>query len=175
MTTRVMLDIETLGTDPGATVLSVGAVAFDDHGPTGETFHESVDVQSCQAAGLEIDAGTLAWWLNQTETAQDVLTGGDDIKNVLTALTAWWPDDADEVWANSPAFDCRLLGATYAAVGLTEPWEYYQTRDVRTIRALPGAVELDMDGTEHNALDDAMHQAREVAATLTAINTEVDE
>ena len=172
MTDRVMLDIETLGTDPGAAILSVGAVAFDSRGPTGPTFHESVDVRSCQTYGLDIDAETLVWWLGQDAAARDVLAGGGDLADVLTALTTWWPDDAAEVWANSPAFDCRLLAEAYLTVGLEPPWEYYETRDVRTIRALPDAVEIDHEGIDHNALDDAIHQAREVAATLAEVSGE---
>jgi len=39
---------------------------------------------------------------------------------------------------------------------------------------LPGAVELEQDGTEHDALDDAVHQAREVAATLRALEQQTD-
>lgn len=169
MTDRVMLDIETLGTDPGAAILSIGAVAFDLDGPTGATFHQSVDVRSCQTYGLEIDAETLVWWLGQDAAAREVLDGGDDLSAVLKALAAWWPDDAAEVWANSPAFDCQLLAEAHLAVGLEPPWAYYETRDVRTIRALPVAVEIDHEGTAHDALDDARHQAREVAATLAEV------
>jgi len=40
---------------------------------------------------------------------------------------------------------------------------------VRTVQSLPGAVELEQEGTAHDALDDAVHQAREVSATLRAL------
>jgi len=168
MTTRVMLDIETLGIDPGAAILSIGAVTFDADGPTDRTFHESVDVESCQTYGLEIDAGTLTWWLAQDDAARAVLDGGDDLSEVLKALTAWWPDDA-EVWANSPAFDCSHLESAYAAVGLEPPWQYYETRDCRTLLNLPVAPALEQEGVEHHALDDAKHQARAVGETLRRI------
>ena len=170
MTDRVMLDIETLGTDPGAAVLSIGAVAFDTNGPTGATFHRQIRLSSCQAAGLEIDAETLAWWLDQDDAAKDVLTGGEDLETVLGEFIEWYRDcNPSEVWANSPSFDCAILEAAFKAVGRREPWTYYEQRDVRTIRNLPAAVELDRTGIEHDALDDAIHQAREVAATLEAI------
>ena len=170
MTERVMLDLETLGTAPGAAVLSIGAVGFDENGPTGETFYRQIRLSSCQAAGLEIDAETLAWWLDQDDAAKDVLTGGDDLESVLDAFVEWYPDDADEIWANSPAFDCAILERAGEAVGIDMPWQFYEARDVRTIRSLPAAVELDRTGIEHDALDDAIHQAREVAATLEVLD-----
>ena len=43
MTDRVMLDIETLGTDPGAAVLSIGACRFDTAaGKPEDTFEASI-------------------------------------------------------------------------------------------------------------------------------------
>jgi len=164
MTDRVMLDIETLGTEPGAAILSIGAVRF---GPRelGATFHRSVALQSCEAAGLTIDAETLEWWLGQGADAREVLTGGVPLADALAALAEFY-GDADEVWANSPAFDCAMLETAYEAVGQEAPWAYYEQRDVRTIEALPGAADVDHDGVAHDALDDAKHQARSVAATL---------
>jgi hypothetical protein len=53
-----------------------------------------------------------------------------------------------------------MLEAAFDAIGMTEPWEYHQERDVRTLRSLPGVPELEMVGEEHDALDDAKHQAR---------------
>jgi len=171
--TRVMIDIETLGIEPGAAILSVGACAFDRDG-VGETLHRSVGLQHCQAAGLEIDAETLQWWLDQDDAAAvELITTGAPLTNVLQSLRAFC-DGADEVWANSPKFDMAHLEAAYEAVGAEPPWDFHELRDVRTLRALPGAVELEQDGTEHDALDDAVHQAREAAATLRALEQQTD-
>jgi hypothetical protein len=165
---RVMIDIETLGLDPGAAVLSIGAVQFDPDG-LGEEFYREISLQSCQAVGLEVDADTLEWWLEQDEAVSDVLTGGEQLEDALMDFGMWYPDGA-EVWANSPSFDCEHLEAAYDAVGLTEPWEYNDERCVRTLRSLPGSVELAQDGDEHHALDDAKHQAREVSRTLARLD-----
>ena len=166
MTTRVMLDIETLGIEPGAAILSIGACTFDTDG-VGETFEVSVDIESCQERGLTIDADTLQWWLDQDEAARDVLTGGVPLATALSELRDFLDtNDADELWANSPKFDMAHLEAAYDALDWTAPWEFYELRDVRTVQSLPGAVELEQDGTEHDALDDAVYQARIVAETL---------
>jgi len=164
MTRRVMVDIETLGLDPGAAILSIGAVEFDTDA-LGAEFYEEVSLQSCQDAGLSIDAETLEWWLGLDESVNGVLRGGSQLEGVLKSFSLWFPDDA-EIWANAPSFDCTHLEAAYEAVGLSEPWEYYDQRDVRTVRNLPCAVEVEQDGDEHHALHDARWQAREVGQTL---------
>jgi len=155
---RVMIDIETLGLEPGAAILSIGAVKFDTDGLGDELYHE-ISLESCQDAGLQIDAGTLEWWLDQDDSVTGILTGGADLRDALGDLWSFC-EDVDEVWANSPSFDCEMLETAVHAVGMTEPWEYHQERDVRTLRSLPGVPELEMVGDEHDALDDAKHQAR---------------
>jgi DNA polymerase III epsilon subunit-like protein len=163
MTTRVMVDIETLGTEPGCAILSVGAVGFDLDG-LGFQFHERVDLCSCEEAGLRLDADTVQWWAKQ-DNVRDVLAGGDDLETVLAEFVRG-VEDADEVWANSPSFDLAILKAAGEAVGVEMPWAFYQERDFRTLKNLPVAVELEHDGTEHDALDDAIHQAERARQTL---------
>jgi DNA polymerase III epsilon subunit-like protein len=167
MTHRIMLDIETLGLEPGAAIVSIGACRFDHDGPTGEGFYVEIDPDNCCEHGLEINGETLEWWREQDADLAPL--GGDVTLPDALARFNRWADPLDEVWANSPSFDCEMLETAYDAVDMTEPWEYYHERDVRTLRSLPGAVELEMDGREHHALDDARHQAREVAATLQSI------
>lgn len=163
----VMIDIETLGTAPGCAVLSVGAVAFDRDG-LGPGFYQTISLKSCEEAGLSIDADTLEWWLEQGEEAREVLTGGGDLRDTLVDLSDF-VEGHDEVWANSPSFDCAILEGAFDAVGLETPWAYYMTRDFRTLKNLPVAVDVEHDGLEHDALDDARHQARVASETLAAM------
>ncbi|WP_185977168.1 3'-5' exonuclease [Haloglomus irregulare] len=161
---RVMVDIETLGLERGAAILSIGAVRFGP-GLLGDQYEGHISLSSCQEAGLEIDAGTLEWWLDQDEAAQAQLTKGIDIRQVLRSFSEWY-GDADEVWANSPSFDCELLEAAFNAVDMEAPWDFHEERDFRTVKSLPVAPEVEQDGVEHDALDDAMHQAYIAAAAL---------
>jgi hypothetical protein len=162
----MMVDIETLGTDPGAIILSIGAVVWDTDG-IGDTFHQSISLTDAQDAGLTIDGETLEWWLDQDEAAQTVLTGGDGLRETFVAFTEWFEaHDVEEVWANSPSFDCNHLKYVYNLLDMDVPWEYHQQRDFRTLKKLPIAAEIDRDGVEHDALDDAIHQARIANKTL---------
>ena len=56
---RVMLDIETLGTEPGCAIVSVGAARWSIDGVGDERLYREVSLSSCGAAGLEIDPDTL--------------------------------------------------------------------------------------------------------------------
>lgn len=161
---RVMLDTETLGTEPGAIVLSVGAARFDLDGVT-DTLYRSIDMIDAQEHGLTIDANTLDWWLYQDEEAKEVLYDGSEMIPALEALASFVVN-ADEVWANSPSFDCRLLEAAYDAIGVGTPWEYYEERDYRTLKRLPITVDWEPEGVDHNALDDAVNQAEYAAEVL---------
>ncbi|MWG34791.1 3'-5' exoribonuclease [Halomarina oriensis] len=160
----MMLDLETLGLDPGCVILSLGAVAFDEEGVK-ETFSRSISLKSCDEAGLEIDAGTLEWWLGQDENVQEQLTGGDELTEVLHEFSEFY-SGAEEIWGNSPSFDCEILSAAYDAANAPVPWEFYHERCFRTLKAMPGAVDLEREGDHHDALDDAVHQARRASATL---------
>jgi hypothetical protein len=165
---RVMVDIETLGLETGSAILSIGAVEFAKGG-LGREFYEEISLSSCQEAGLEVDADTLEWWLDQDESVRGVLTGGRHLADVVIEFHTWFPEGA-EVWANSPSFDCEQLEAAFHAVGSSEPWEFRDERCVRTTQSLPCAVEVETDGDEHHALHDAKRQARSVSRTLSKID-----
>lgn len=167
---RVMVDIETLGTEKGCAILSIGAVRFTITGLEAE-FHRSISLESCQEYGLTIDASTLDWWLDQDGEVKNILTGGSDLPRALNDFSIFY-DHADEIWANSPSFDCELLEAAYGAVGQDAPWEYWSERDVRTVKNLPVDIEVNEQGNEHDALDDAKNQARTVIETLRAMENQ---
>jgi len=173
MTERVMIDIETLGREPGCVIVSIGACQFGSDG-VGEEFFVEVSPTSAQAYGLEVDAETLEWWLSQGEAAREQLLGGEDLDAALTEFAEWLPSDV-EVWANSPSFDCEILTAGFEAVGQSVPWRFYHERDVRTVKNLDIAPDIEQDGIEHDALDDAIYQARLVGATLREIGEVGDE
>lgn len=161
---RVMIDIEALGLNPGAAILSIGAVRFDAE-DCGETFYWSISIESCEAAGLSIEADTLTWWLDQDDIVRECLTGGEELSDALQALTEFY-GDADEVWAYSPSYDCALLEAAYDAVGLDEPWSYRDKRDCRTLAAVSEWPDLDRHDPKHHALGDAIYQARQTVVAL---------
>lgn len=174
MTPAISLDIETLSTRPNAAIASIGAVRFDPHSDwIGDTFHANVSLFNCQHHGLAIDTATVLWWLQQNDAARARLVAGQqDAMPLLTALevlaefifaTAAEP----ELWVNGASFDLPILASAYRAVDLPLPWNYWQERDLRTIKALNKGARIDRaEGIKHNALYDALYQAQSIRHIL---------
>lgn len=143
----VMLDIETLGTDPGAPILQIGAKTFnrlytsDDW--MASHFDEYVDMQSCFDLGLtEVTAGTLEFWFRQDQDmAQKVLFNANarPIEEVLVYLNQWastLTSGNEELrwWAKGPDFDNVLIEHAAQLAGEDVPWRYNKKRCVRTLQ-----------------------------------------
>jgi hypothetical protein len=167
---HLMLDLETMGARPGCAIVSIGAVEFDlDTGRFGRQFYERVDLQSCLDVGLFVEARTVYWWLQQDEKArQEIAKGGIDIGRVLTKLGSFMLDLGDfQVWGNGASFEFGILEAAVFACGYRkEPWNFRRERDVRTIVSIAPQMKENYPfcGTQHNALDDCIHQINYLCA-----------
>jgi hypothetical protein len=165
----VMLDLETLGTEPGSVIVAIGAVRFNRLA-VGKQFYIRVDAQSCMEAGLKLDVSTVLWWLKQSDEARlELCKEGVPLAAALQQFTGFLEADEDvEMWGNGAAFDNTLLAAAYKAMHLTPPWAFWNDRCYRTIRALNPEIKATRTGTHHNALDDARTQAEHLIAILNA-------
>jgi DNA polymerase III epsilon subunit-like protein len=166
MKSRVMCDIESLGTRPGSAILSIGAVQFTDDGITSE-FYQRIDLKSCTDYGLTIDPDTVLWWFKQADEARlEIVKPGNALDQVLGDFGDWLGSDPAEIWGNGASFDNALLAAAYHAIGRKLPWKYSADRCYRTIKALHPQNPFVRTGTLHNALDDARTQARHLLQIL---------
>lgn len=177
MSYPVMIDLETLGQRPGCAITSIGAVKFDPRGGwIGDAFHIHIDVDSSVRHGLHCDIKTVMWWLGQGDDARRVMTQGQrDAAPLFTALDAFAAFFADSpaIWCNGASFDFPILTAAYHALQETPPWQYWQEYDLRTLKGLNKTLRIERSGTHHNALDDAIHQARLVQHILQS-NSDLD-
>lgn len=164
---HVMVDLETLGTRAGCSILSIGAVFFDVEHGLGSELYTVVRRDSCLDAGLTEDPDTLAWWRRQSPEAQEVLAcaGNETVAYTLTnALEEFRQfiklSTSVKVWGNGADFDNPILVAAYHAVNARQAWAAFNGRCYRTIKNLYPAQKLTArQGVHHNALDDAKSQA----------------
>ncbi|WP_054413031.1 exonuclease, partial [Escherichia albertii] len=64
---HLMIDLETMGKNPDAPIISIGAIFFDPQtGDMGPEFSKTVDLET---AGGVIDRDTIKWWLKQSREA----------------------------------------------------------------------------------------------------------
>lgn len=167
MSKNVMVDLETLGNNSFAAILSIGAVKFDPFGDPEkddayDTFHVYVDPASCVMHGLSMDTSTVMWWLEQSDAARKDQTGAKRVSlpEALAAFSTWFGSESMPVWGNGATFDNVILGNAYKACGMEPPWKFWDDKCYRTVKGLVPDVKLERLGTHHNAMHDAMSQAR---------------
>lgn len=156
----VMCDLETMGTGPRAAIVAIGCVLFDRSG-IGEEFYTNVNAQSAVSAGMELNANTVMWWMQQSQAARDALVPNQcNLPVALMNLKAWMPSNA-RLWGNGATFDNVILRSAYDLCGIQCPWHYRDDRCFRTLKAMNAEVHPDVrEGlVAHNALDDAKWQA----------------
>lgn len=166
----VMVDIETLGSTAGSVILSIGAVGFDaEHGELGHRFHEVISLTSALGAGATVSVETIEWWSKQTPAAQAVIfralsPDAPPMPTVFEQFAAFLAAECDakrlRLWGNGSDFDNVLLIAGFDQVGQAPPWRFYNHRCFRTLKNLFPGHEPKREGLHHDALDDAVHQAR---------------
>ncbi|HHN9659683.1 TPA: 3'-5' exoribonuclease [Escherichia coli] len=170
---HLMIDLETMGKNPDAPIISIGAIFFDPQtGDMGPEFSKTIDLET---TGGVIDRDTIKWWLKQSREAQSaILTDEIPLDDALLQLREFIDENSGEffvqVWGNGANFDNTILRRSYERQGIPCPWRYYNDRDVRTIVELGKAIDFDartaipFEGERHNALDDARYQAKYVSA-----------
>ncbi len=165
--THVMLDLETMGTDFKAPIIAIGAVKFDARGlwtGPGSEFYLTVDLQSAVDTGAIVDPRTIVWWMQQPDEARKSVTreGAVKLTDALDAFEAWLPDGVDlsGIWGNGANFDNAILGESYRRTRRSIPWPFWKDRCFRTMKSVFPYNEPGFEGTKHNALHDAKHQAR---------------
>lgn len=166
---HVMLDLETLGTKPGCTILSIGAVAFDPEGGVfvDEAFYIEISRASCRSAYFFEDPSTMKWWSTHVGTeAYKILSYERQTKAVsigfaLTEFASWLQGISGplSIWSNGVSFDLPILAEAYRHMGLMVPWGYESERCFRTLKSLRPEIKTDRKGEYHNARDDAINQA----------------
>lgn len=173
MNTDIMIDLETMGTDPYSPVVAIAAVRFDANYPGSvagihedNTFYQPIKLESCMTAGLKPSASTILWWLTDpsiTAEARSLFVDplAIELGNALDAFTDWHNSGTETLWGNSARFDLGLLSDCYRVLGKPVPWLFYHEGCYRTLKNLPAVKHLKLArvGTHHNALDDALSQA----------------
>lgn len=170
---NVMIDLETVDNKTTSAILSIGAVFFDPRAdalkPTqADMFYIVVDHKSGLDIGLTQSEDTMKWWDGQSEEARKVFTEPSvSTQDALKAFNEWLLERVSKKyltpWGNGADFDNAILQHAYVKAGIECPWMFWNNKCYRTMKAVAkelGFEETKRQGTHHNALDDAIHQAR---------------
>lgn len=177
---NIMLDIETLGVESDSAILSIGAVLFDiKTGALGTTFYKIISLDSSLKFG-RVEGNTLKWWITQSPRAKEIFNSRDAVtlESALNDFSEFVSQVENVcVWGNGSSFDNVILKNAYNKLSMPVPWNFRNDRDVRTIIALTQDIlninsknEVVMDGVTHNALDDAIYQAKYVHSAFKSLS-----
>lgn len=181
---HLMVDLETLGLEVDAVILSVGMVGFEfipepadelrwGVNITGE-YLTRLNVRHQLMDGRTVTPTTLTWWASP---AQRLAAAQErEHKDVISPYDTWQGMykfvqgiEKDYVWCQGAAFDFpKLASFTAAYGGGAELWPFYVERDSRT---LIGGTDVDkgkivVDGPAHNPLSDCRRQIEAMRLAL---------
>ena len=175
----ISFDLETLGKKYNSFITSIGAAEFNiNTGEIIDTFYQRIDLSKSQP-GRIIDGDTVKWWFKQGPDAQSAFTGDKGLYlHVALANLSYWMEDKEgvRVWGNGATFDISILEHAYQTHAADDPpWKFWNIQDMRTIlRVAEELTSFDKgmikrEGTHHNALDDAVHQASVISGAYMAL------
>ncbi|MCA7012482.1 3'-5' exoribonuclease [Dickeya dadantii] len=173
---HLMIDLEMMGTNPQAPIVSIGAVFFEPStGEIGPEFYSPVTLNSSMSNGGIPDAGAIMFWLDQSDAARAAIRiDAQPLIVVLHDLRNFVNSNCNQkkvrVWGNGASFDNVILRESCKRECFGDIWQWFNDRDVRTLVELGRVIGFDpkrdmpFDGERHNALADARHQAKYVSA-----------
>lgn len=175
--TIVSLDLETLATAPDAIIASIGIEVATDQGCHIASFKRKVNLDQ---PGRSVSSSTTAFWFAQSQEAQQLTFASNDeecellqtlrevVADVYVFLDEHMADPNAILWGNPATFDIAKLEHAMRMYGMRTPWQYYQVGCMMTLKRTSHITwgEIPFDGTPHDCLDDAKHQAKIIRALL---------
>jgi exodeoxyribonuclease VIII len=157
---NIMLDLETMGIQNNAAIVSIGACSFTREGVK-ETFYINVDLESSVQYLSTISASTVMWWLKQSDEARRALIEPTPVSlpTALEAFTQWCNKVGEaEYWCRGKDFDFPILVSSYYRLGRNSPFLTSKLNCYRQARKENNWVEDGIKITVHNALSDCINQ-----------------
>lgn len=172
--THLVLDLETLSTEPNALILSIGFAIVKDANIVAQNEYR---LRMSEQAHRHISHNTIKWWMDgdkaeaQRHLAQQpeycVGVAADMLHNTVTTYAPW---DKVLVWGNSPSFDCVLLSNLYVDIlKKPTPWKFWNERDMRTMRDMFPRGRT-YPKVPHSAMWDAVAEAEDLIQYLRTCN-----
>ncbi len=165
-----MIDIETIGVAPAATILTIAAQTFDPFGtgPSPRHYYARISLESQE--DRTIDQNTIDWWATQPPAVREEAFNEENRIPLDQALDELgkliWTSKL--LWCQGPTFDCTILEHAYKSYHKPLPWKYYMVRDSRTVFSL--WPEQPIPPTTHHALEDCRRQIGMLQQTLQHLN-----
>ena len=170
---HVIINVQTLSPRANAAVIALGAVALDHRLRTVATLHQSI------AHGAQPQRSRCTqkvdWWRTQSHAVRrsslDAISQIAPLRALQTFVmfVGQHSDTKDvRIWGSSHRNDCAVLADLFADFQVNLPWVKPNERCLTTFLELyPKACDVGpFEGVQHHALDDATHEAKQLAKAL---------
>ncbi|SSJ76702.1 exodeoxyribonuclease VIII [Klebsiella pneumoniae] len=150
---HLMIDIETLSTQPNAVICAIGAAFFEPStGKIGPSFYQTIDPRTSQNRGAHISADTVMWWLRQDKEPISELVGAKshEIEVMLDFakfIEGAFPETKKKnlkVWCKGGSFDFPILKSAFERSSLEGvsmlPWLYWNECCFRSLLTVAGVI-----------------------------------
>lgn len=171
----ISFDLETFGTKQGSYISAIGVAKFDIR--TGEIQDTLYMKTRCPEKEFNIDIATIQWWMKQDERAREEIYDANRM-HIYEALKLIeeFVGAKSFVWGNGAAFDIALLESAFEKMFpvFEIPWKFWNVQDMRTIVNVAEYLgfnkkRVPREGDHHNALHDAIHQAKIISQAFQTI------
>ena len=174
MTTHIMVDLETLGTNPNSPIIAIGATDGT------KIFYGKIKLKDIVGS---ISPDTVEWWLQQSpEAIQETFFSKNNLHTsfifLLLEFSSWLSEVIKEagedykIYSNGVDFDLVMLKETYRDHNWDLPWNSRKQMCYRTLKNQFPLIVLDdteVAGIKHTALADAQYQHRHLIRILNHI------
>lgn len=168
--TSIILDLETLDTSPTSIITEIGVIAFNRSDFSERSImelHPSLFHQL--AAGRTASADTIGFHAKKGTLPDNVNTHNTPAKIVAWLAEFFETQTPHRVWIQGPDFDRPILENFCNQFGAALPWDFWRTRDTRTLWdiAFPG---IKHDPRPHHALADCRATLADLQKSLQHLN-----
>lgn len=166
---HIVIDIETLGRRNDAAITQVGIVIAEEDFNILDSYLIQVTPDVWNTCNRTFTGETLLWWMQQkntpvSNTPTHSVRSYKDLVDKLYKIFRRYNTEETAVWTKG-AMDLFCIKDICEYLNIETPWKFWQPRDIRTAKEFVKEWKT-FENNNHNALDDALNQLRELKANL---------
>lgn len=161
---HIVIDIETLGRRNDAAITQVGIVIAEEDFNILDSYLIQVTPDVWNTCNRTFTGETLLWWMQQKNTPTHSVRSYKDLVDKLYKIFRRYNTEETAVWTKG-AMDLFCIKDICEYLNIETPWKFWQPRDIRTAKEFVKEWKT-FENNNHDALDDALNQLRELKANL---------
>lgn len=166
---HIVIDIETLGRRNDAAITQIGVAIADENFNVLDQYLIQTEPNTWNTCERTFTGETLLWWMQQKNTpvskmpTHTICSYKKLVEKLYQIFNRYNTEDTT-IWTKG-SMDLFCIKDLCEYFDMNVPWEYWHPRDIRTAKEFVTDWKI-FENNNHNALDDALNQLRELKANL---------